>query len=118
MGVHHPFRLRSRPRGIRDSDDTLFITSLGLESVPAMTPSIDVVLQAFQNGIIKRATQLALCSICISVDDKRDARFLLSKRLQKRQVLLVDNNHLGIGVLEYIRNILCFEPIIYRYQAI
>ena len=81
-----------------------------------MTPGAGIVLQALQDGIIKWANQLAFCSIRISVDDNRNIRSFLSICLQKWQKFLVDNNRIGIGVFEYISNIVWLESIVYRYK--
>lgn len=106
--------LRGCSRSIRNSKNILLIKRLGLQPFPPKCPRGGIKAQALQNSLIERARQLTLGNIRISINNDRHIRVPFLIRLHERQELLVHNNHLGLGVVEYISDVIFLESVVYR----
>jgi hypothetical protein len=111
MRVHHPLRTRRCPRRIRQRQHTLFIHSLRLQSVPTVSARLAIKRQTLRDSAI----ELPLHPVRITIRNHLNTPMALFKLIQQMLKLPVNNNSINLRMLENIRNILLFQPIINRH---
>lgn len=116
MSILDALRTRRSSAGVSERNNRLFIDRMSLQAIPPLGAGSLVVVQPFQNSIVKRPCQFTLVDIRVGIDENGCVRVSLPIVTEQRLIFLINNDQIDIRVAEDITYVLLFQPVIHRYH--